>query len=80
MKHGMLMAMDTHRVSKSSRETAQSAVRIIRLHNAYVAVDPNDEQPIRCLYIRELTIMMRRCLKLASYLLVYRKRETSKNT
>jgi hypothetical protein len=74
----MVDAVDTHRVFKSSHGTAQSAARIIRLHNAYVAVEPKDEQPIRCLYLRELTIMMRRCLRLAGYLLVYRKRDTSK--
>ena len=71
--------VDTHRVSKSSYQTAQSAARIIRLHNAYVAVAPKDEQSIRHLYLRELTIMMRRCLRLAGYLLVYRKRDTSQS-
>jgi hypothetical protein len=81
MKQRMAVAMDTHRVSQTSRETAQSAVRIIRLHNAYVVVEPKDESSIRSLYLRELTLMMRRCLKLASYLLMYRKKwKTSRNT
>ena len=57
-------------VSRHSQDTARSADRIIRWHNFYSTVDSEDEKPIRHLYLRELKIMIGRCLKLSLYLLL----------
>jgi hypothetical protein len=71
-----LFHTDKHKVSRYSRFTAQSADRAIRWHNAYVKVEPQHEKPIRLLYLRELRILLSRCLKLSFYLLIHRKRVT----
>lgn len=65
---------DEYGLSRCSQETAQSAARIIQFHHTYVTAEPGYEKPIQNLYSRELRLMVRRCLKLAFYLLTRRKK------
>ena len=59
------------RTAKSSTEIARSAHRLIRLHKAYVIVQPQQEPSLRKLYLRELIIMMRRASKMGFYLIIH---------
>ena len=78
MKLQNLLATDGYRVSEYSLQMARSAQRIIQFHNTYMTTHPADAEPIRDLYLREIRILMRRCLKLAFYLLTHRKKYKKK--
>jgi hypothetical protein len=56
---------------KSSHEAARSAARLIRLHEAYIVVESQQEPLLRQLYVRELVLMIRRAFKLAFQLIRY---------
>jgi hypothetical protein len=78
MKLRNLLETDGDRVSQCSLKMARSAQRIIKFHNTSATTDPADAKPIRDLYLREVRILMRRCLKLAFYLLTHRKKAVPK--
>jgi hypothetical protein len=73
-----LFNSDKYYVSRCSQDIARSADRIIRWHNSYVAIDPDQEKSLRRLYLRELGIMVRRSLRLIFYMLTHRKTGTAK--
>ena len=73
-----LLAIDKYRVSRCSLGAARSAARILRFHNTYATIDAADAKPIQYLYLCEVRILIRRCLKLAFYLLTHRKKAIQK--
>jgi len=78
MKLKDLFAIDKHRLFQASLSVARSADRIIRWHHEYVKVEPEHEKPVRQMYLSELWMMIRRCVKLGFYLLTHRKKATEK--
>lgn len=57
---------------QASHATARSAERLLRLHALYVTVAPEYEASLCRLYLDEVKILIRRCLKLGWYLLAQR--------
>ncbi len=70
MRRLTLLNTNDTKAIQSSRETARSAHRLIRLHEAYMAVKPRDEPSLRRLYLRELIIIIRRASRLGSRLII----------
>ena len=66
-----LFIPDKCRIIKSSHEAARSATRLIRLHEAYIAVELKQKPLLRQLYVRELILMIRRAFKLTFHLIHY---------
>lgn len=55
----------------ASHAAARSAERLCRLHEVYVTVAPPDAALVR-IYLAEVKILIRRCLRLAWHLLTQR--------
>ena len=59
----------------SMSSTSRSATRIIRLHNLFSQVPPEEQASLKSILKRELRIMLLRIVKLYAHLLIFVKKD-----